>query len=112
MRILPLALACSLGPSGAIAAEAGLPAPDRIRHECAVNGTAGHPRAACLGARRPGATPRRRQRLGAVAQRACRALETAILESEQVERRTRAAMMEAVQQDLFILRQRYRKLGC
>ncbi|MGI4718687.1 MAG: hypothetical protein ACRYGO_13935 [Janthinobacterium lividum] len=47
-----------------------------------------------------------------MAQRGCRALETAILESEQVERRTRAAMMEAVQQDLFILRRRYRKLGC
>ncbi len=58
------------------------------------------------------ATATRRQRLAASAQRECGALETAILESEQAERRARAAMMEAVQQDLFILRQRYRKLGC
>lgn len=58
------------------------------------------------------ATATRRQRLSADAQRECRVLESAILESEQVERRARAAMMESIQQDLFILRQRYRKQGC
>jgi hypothetical protein len=34
------------------------------------------------------------------------------VESEQAERRVRTAMMEGVQQDLFNLRQRFRKLGC
>jgi hypothetical protein len=42
----------------------------------------------------------------------CRRLRAAIVESEQSDRRGRAAMMESVQQDLSILRQRYRKLGC
>lgn len=58
------------------------------------------------------ATATRRQRLSADAQRECRVLESAISESEQAERRARAAMMESIQQDLFILRQRYRKQGC
>lgn len=43
-------------------------------------------------------------------QRECMRLKTAIEESEQAERR--APMMESVQQDLAILRQRYKKLGC
>jgi hypothetical protein len=42
----------------------------------------------------------------------CSRLRAAILESEQAERRARTAMMEGVQQDLFSLRQRFRKLGC
>ncbi len=58
------------------------------------------------------ATASRRHSLSGEAQRECRALESAILESEQAERRARAAMMESVQQDLFILRKRFRKLGC
>lgn len=58
------------------------------------------------------ATASRRQKLGTAAQRECRVLETAILESEQSERRARAEMMEAVQQDLFILRKRYHQVGC
>ena len=45
-------------------------------------------------------------------QRECTRLKTAIEESEQAERRAGAAMMESVQQDLAILRQRYKKLGC
>lgn len=45
-------------------------------------------------------------------QRECRALDAAILESEQAERRMGAAMMEGGQQDLFSLRKRYRTLGC
>lgn len=58
------------------------------------------------------ATASRRHRLSGEAQRECRALESAILESEQAERRARAAMMESIQQDLFILRKRFRRLGC
>ncbi|MCD2515798.1 hypothetical protein LQ564_05655 [Massilia sp. G4R7] len=58
------------------------------------------------------ATASRRQRLNAEAQRDCRILESAILESEQAEQRMRAAMIESVQQDLLILRKRYRRLGC
>ena len=46
------------------------------------------------------------------AKRECARLRTAIQESEQAERGPRAAMMESVQQDLAILRQRYKKLGC
>ncbi|SFD92449.1 hypothetical protein [Massilia yuzhufengensis] len=42
----------------------------------------------------------------------CRRLRTAITESEQAERHIRSAMMEAVQQDLFNLRKRYKTLGC
>ncbi len=42
----------------------------------------------------------------------CGRLRAAIVESEQAERRVRAAMMESVQQDLSILRDRYRRLGC
>lgn len=42
----------------------------------------------------------------------CGRLRAAILESEQAERRGRTPMMEGVQHDLFILRQRFRKLGC
>ncbi|MCC2956114.1 hypothetical protein LK542_10855 [Massilia sp. IC2-477] len=45
-------------------------------------------------------------------QHECRRLRTAIVESEQSERRMRAAMMESVQQDLLILRKRFRRLGC
>jgi hypothetical protein len=42
----------------------------------------------------------------------CSRLRAAILESEQAERRVRAAMIEGIQQDLSSLRQRFRRLGC
>ena len=45
-------------------------------------------------------------------QRECSRLRAAIQDSEQSERRVRAALMESVQQDLLILRKRYRVLGC
>lgn len=42
----------------------------------------------------------------------CGRLRAAIVEAERAERRPRSAMMEGIQQDLFSLRQRFRKLGC
>ncbi len=53
-----------------------------------------------------------RPRAGLQHKHECRRLRAAILESEQADRRVRAAVMESVQPDLFILRERYRKLGC
>lgn len=53
-----------------------------------------------------------RRRPDSATLRDCRVLESAIMESEQAERRARAAMMEAIQQDLTILRKRFRRLGC
>ena len=58
------------------------------------------------------ATATRRHYLRAEAKRECGLLESAILESEQAERGPRSPMMESVQQDLYILRKRYKKLGC
>jgi hypothetical protein len=58
------------------------------------------------------ATASRRQQLDAAAQGECRQLEAAILTSEQAERGAGAGMMEAIRQDLFSLRKRYKKLGC
>lgn len=54
----------------------------------------------------------RRQRLDAATQRECSQLEPTILELEQAERRAHAAMAGPIQQDLFILRKRYKKLEC
>ncbi len=60
----------------------------------------------------PGARTAPGARAGAKASPECKRLRAAIVESEQSERRLGAAMMESVQQDLLILRKRYRKLGC
>ena len=57
------------------------------------------------------ATATRRNQLGAAAQRECRQLDTSILSSERAELRTRQAE-PAMQQDLFVLRKRYKTLGC
>ena len=87
-----LLLSCALAP-----ACAGQPAPQAPVPACE---TAGKP---CPAAR---AVPEPRQNPE------CGRLRAAILDAEQSERRVRTAMMEAVQQDLLILRKRYRKLGC
>ena len=58
------------------------------------------------------ATATRRHHLSAGAKRECGLLESVIIESEQAEQGPRSPMMESVQQDLFILRKRYKKLGC
>lgn len=58
------------------------------------------------------ATASRRHHLDAASQSECRQLEAAILTSEQAERSAGARMMEAIRQDLFSLRKRYKKLGC
>lgn len=57
-------------------------------------------------------TATRRHRLDAAVQRECSRLEPAILELEQAERHAGGAVMRVVQQDLFVLRQRYKKLEC
>ena len=54
----------------------------------------------------------RRHHLDAADQRQCNQLEPAILEMERAERQAPAAMTGSIQQDLFILRKRYKKLGC
>jgi len=54
----------------------------------------------------------RRNRLDAAAQHECRQLQSAIVESEQAEQRTRAAAIQSIQQELFLLRKRYKTLGC
>lgn len=58
------------------------------------------------------ATAARRQGLEPAAQRECRQLEPALLVLEQAERRAPGASIESVQRDLFILRKRYKQLGC
>ncbi len=96
----------------AAAAEGQPPAPRPSLAACQAKDKTGLPKQACVEAQESEVFANRRQRLNADAQRECRVLESAISESEQVERRARAAMMESIQQDLFILRQRYRKQGC
>jgi hypothetical protein len=58
------------------------------------------------------ATAVRRHPLDAAAQHACRQLEPAILELEQAERHASAAIIRSIQQDLYVLRKQYQKLGC
>lgn len=58
------------------------------------------------------ATFSRRQRLASRSQRECAQLEAAILDTEQVERRSGASVIESLRQDLLSLRKRYRELGC
>jgi hypothetical protein len=105
-------LAAFVLAGAATAAEAYPPVPRPTPGACQMKDRSGQPKQACADAQAVDAATPRRQRLNAEAQRDCRVLESAILESEQAERRGRAAMMESVQQDLFILRKRYRKLGC
>jgi hypothetical protein len=54
----------------------------------------------------------RRHYMDTASRSECRQLEAAILTSEQVERSAGAGMMEAIRQDLFSLRKRYKQLGC
>lgn len=63
----------------------------------------------CPGGKKPAGPVRRPE---PAAKSECRRLHTAILESEAAERGPRSPMIESVQQDLFILRKRYEKLGC
>lgn len=58
------------------------------------------------------ATETRRYRLDARSKRECRTLEAAILDNEQHERSGTRDMMDALQQEILELRQRYHKLGC
>ena len=58
------------------------------------------------------ATMARRNNLEPAAQRECRALEPAILGLEKAEKSSDAALIKRVQQDLFILRKRYKSLAC
>ena len=57
------------------------------------------------------ATETRRYRLDASSKRECRTLEAAILDNEQRERSGRG-MVNALEQEILELRQRYHKLGC
>lgn len=57
-------------------------------------------------------TAARRHRIGAAAQRECSPLESAILKLEEAERHAGAAMIGPIEQDLFVLRKQYQKLGC
>ena len=58
------------------------------------------------------ATAGRRGRLAPAAQRECRQLEPGILELEQAEARADTATIKAIQQELFVLRKRYKTLAC
>jgi hypothetical protein len=58
------------------------------------------------------ATTSRRSQLSAAAQSECRQLEPAILASEKEERSAAGANVQSTQQELFILRKRYKTLGC
>lgn len=58
------------------------------------------------------ATATRRQSLDAATQRECRQLEPLILALEQAEGRSRPTSAGPIQQDLFILRKQFKKLGC
>jgi hypothetical protein len=58
------------------------------------------------------ATASRRNNMTPDVRRDCNQLEPAILELEQAEKRTDAAALNSVQQNLFVLRKRYKTLGC
>jgi len=59
------------------------------------------------------ATATRRYALDASAQRACRALEAAIIDNERSEQQSHASEpLESLRQDTLSLRQRYRELRC
>jgi hypothetical protein len=58
------------------------------------------------------ATAVRRHRLDAAGQRECSQLEPAILALEQAALRASPATMRPIHEDLFILRKRYKQLGC
>jgi len=99
--------------AGAAAAVQAQPSSPRYAAPtCQTGGKAGSPKQACANAQRLEVAAVQRRKPDLATQRECRVLGSAILESEQAERRARAAMMESIQQDLFILRKRFRKLGC
>jgi hypothetical protein len=58
------------------------------------------------------ATTVRRNRLSGAAKSECRQLESSIIALEQTEQHTPAAMIAAPQQELYLLRKRYKALGC
>jgi hypothetical protein len=89
----------------AASAHAQLPQPD------AAQDAAGTPRSREAAKQAPDGT-RKRPRLDARIRQECSSLGATILESEKVERRANAGMIDSVQQDLLSLRKRYRKLGC
>ncbi|WP_288380816.1 hypothetical protein [uncultured Massilia sp.] len=109
---LGVPLAAIVLAGAAAATETPPPASVPAPAGCQPRGKSGVPHQTCLETPAFDAAAGRRQRLNAEAQRDCRILESAILESEQAEQRMRAAMIESVQQDLLILRKRYRRLGC
>ncbi|QOY93496.1 hypothetical protein IM543_18340 [Massilia sp. UMI-21] len=93
--LLSCTLALALAP-----AQAHQPAPRHPPHPCASGQSC------------PAASAAARPRPGARQTAECALLRAAIMESEHPARRASGEMMEAVQQDLSILRRRYRKLGC
>lgn len=58
------------------------------------------------------ATYSRRHRLSAESQRECRQLEPAILALEKAEQRSHGHAVQTIQQDLLVLRKRYKTLAC
>lgn len=94
-----------------VPAHAGQLSADHPPYRCDDGGRRVVSATPCPGGKKPD-EPVRRQRPGAEAKRECGLLQTAIQESETAERGPRSPMMESVQQDLFILRKRYEKLGC
>jgi hypothetical protein len=101
-------LAAIVLAGAAAAAQAHTPSPRQATASCQAGSPSG---LACGGTQRIDAAAGRRRPDGTTL-RDCRVLESAIVESEQAERRARAAMMESIQQDLSILRKRFRRLGC
>lgn len=58
------------------------------------------------------ATEVRRNRLDVAAQHNCKQVEAAVLDLEQAERKANSAVLDSIQQDLYVLRKHYKKLGC
>lgn len=58
------------------------------------------------------ATATRRNQLDPAARRECGQLEPSILQLEQAEKRADLVAVKPIQQDLFTLRKRYKKLAC
>ncbi len=94
-----------------VPARAGQLSPGHPPYRCDDGGRSVVSATPCPGGKKPD-EPARRQRLGAEARRECGLLQIAIHESETAELGPRSPLMESVHQDLFILRKRYKKLGC
>ena len=94
-----------------VPAQAGERSSSHPSYRCDSGGHAVVSATPCHGGKKLAGPPRRLQP-GAGIKDECRRHQVAIRESELIERGPRSPMIESVQQDLYILRKRYDKLGC